>query len=184
MGNPVPPPEEVAQDIGPGGRPLGIVGIIVVTVALVAAALGLVVLLVAVWPTTTGQSGPLGAVLGLDGERSLLVVTTVSGGIGGVLHAVRSLYWYVGNRAARRSWLLFYVCVPLVGALLALIFYVVLRGGLLSSQVSATDVNPYGFCAVSALVGLFASEAVAKLKEIFSTLFSTAETGRDHVPPR
>src|SRR6202035_4995943 len=30
------------------------------------------------------------------------------GALGGVLHALRSLYWYVGNRNLKRSWLLMY----------------------------------------------------------------------------
>ena len=40
-----------------------------------------------------------------------------------------------------------------------------------------------GFGAVAALVGLFSPQAADKLKQVFETLFTTAETGKDHTPP-
>jgi hypothetical protein len=157
----------------------------VTAVLLLAAATGLITALISLWPV--GINPVVGDFLGLpvrlDQEHATFLVITLSGALGGIIHTLRSLYWYVGNRSFRRSWLLLYPCVPVVGSALAVIFYIVVRGGLLSTQVASTDLNPYGFAAIAALVGLFSSEAISKLKQVFSTIFSPAEEGKDHVPP-
>ncbi len=76
-----------------------------------------------------------------------------------------------------------YLSLPFVGAALAIVFYIVLRGGLVAGQTTAAQLNAFGFAAVSALVGLFSPEAAEKLKQIFSTLLTTAPTGRDSSAP-
>jgi hypothetical protein len=170
---------------GPGGTHVGVTGIILAATALIAAASLLIAAIIILWPAGTGPATIdfLGQRGQLDREHATFLVIIFSGALGGVTHALRSLYWYVGNRDLRRSWLMLYACVPVVGAALALIVYIVVRGGLLSAQASSADVNPYGFSAVAALVGLFSSEATTKLKQIFSTIFAPAEEGRDRVPP-
>ena len=72
-----------------------------------------------------------------------------------------------------------YLSVPLVGALLALLFYIVLRGGLVTTQASSTDLNIYGFAAIAALVGLFSEQATVKLRNIFEALFTKSESASD-----
>ena len=64
-----------------------------------------------------------------------------------------------------------------VGIGLALLVYLVIRGGFLTGSFSAsadvaTNVNPFGIAAISALTGMFAREASAKLSEVFSNTFS------------
>jgi hypothetical protein len=56
---------------------------------------------------------------------------------------------------------------------LALVFYFVIRGGLLSVNGGADTISPYGVAAVAALVGLFSKQATDKLAEVFTTLFRT-----------
>ena len=55
---------------------------------------------------------------------------------------------------------------------LAVVVYLVLRGGFLTG-VSSSNLNPYGFVAMAALVGLFSKQATNKLDELFSTMFRT-----------
>lgn len=62
---------------------------------------------------------------------------------------------------------------------LAVIFYLVLRGGLLSAGASASDISPYGFAAVAGLVGMFSKQATDKLEEVFSNLFQVGGEGGD-----
>ncbi|HEY1920241.1 MAG TPA: IPT/TIG domain-containing protein [Streptosporangiaceae bacterium] len=112
-------------------------------------------------------------------EQRLFVIVALSGALGGLIHSARSLYEYVGNRMLRRSWLLMYLILPFVGGGLAVVFYVILRGGLITG--TAAQVNPFGFAAISALVGLFSPEAAEKLKQIFSTLLTPAPPGRDQL---
>ncbi|QKW38093.1 IPT/TIG domain-containing protein [Actinomadura sp. NAK00032] len=115
----------------------------------------------------------------LSREASLFVVVMTAGALGGVVHVLRSFYWYVGNRALRRSWLMMYLLLPFVGALFALIVYLVLRGGLTSPAGGAADINPYGMAAIAALVGLFSRETAEKLRTVFGTLLAPAPPGRD-----
>lgn len=78
-----------------------------------------------------------------------------------------------------------YIIVPLVGSILSVIFYFVLRSGLFASQVSVKDTNPFGFAAISGLVGMFSNLASIKLKEVAESVFSPKEstTGADHISP-
>jgi len=75
------------------------------------------------------------------------------------------------------TWVASYVLIPVVGAVLATLVYLVLRAGLLPSSGASGD--PYGFAAVAALVGMFSSQAASKLKDVFETLFAKAEPGSD-----
>jgi hypothetical protein len=116
-------------------------------------------------------------------EYRLLVIVALAGALGAMVHALRSLYWYVGNRRLVRSWLLMYPLLPFVGALLALIVYLLIRGGFVTGLGATSDVSPYGSAAIAALVGLFSEQASAKLRQVFSTLLAPAEQGTDHVAP-
>ncbi|MFI0355118.1 IPT/TIG domain-containing protein [Actinomadura sp. 9N407] len=119
----------------------------------------------------------------LSRESSLFLIVLAAGALGAIVHALRSLYWYVGNRSLRRSWLMMYLFLPLTGALLGLIVYLVLRGGLTSPAGGFTEVNPYGVTAIAGLVGLFSQETAEKLRAVFETLLSPAKAGRDQALP-
>jgi IPT/TIG domain len=140
-------------------------------------------------PGTTGQAVMepavqfFGATVRLSREGRLFVIVLLAGALGGMVHTLRSLYWYVGNRNLRYSWLLMYVTLPITGAALALIAYVVLRGGLTTTFASAQDISPFGMAAVAALVGLFSRETAEKLRAVFETLLAPAEKGKDQAVP-
>lgn len=170
-------------------KPAGIVLLAFVIIALLVFA---VYCLIAVWPVSTTATSAKAAIrptasyvaglrLMLDQEQRLFVVVAVTGALGGLLHSARSLYEYVGDRKLLRSWLLFYLSLPFIGGGLAVLFYLILRGGLITG--SAAQVNFFGFAAISALVGLFTPEAALKLKQIFSTLLIPAEPGKDSLEP-
>jgi hypothetical protein len=80
------------------------------------------------------------------------------------------------------SWVAYYLLLPLTGAILAVIFYFVVRGGFFSPQSSFDQTSPFGFAALSALVGLFSPQATLKLKEIAETIFSKPGSGEDSKP--
>lgn len=171
--------------------------VVVFAVLLVLTAL-LVIVLVQMWPPAP-RSAPDGRAqvpadvktVHLPGwspevsrETCLFVVVMAAGALGAVAHVLRSFYWYVGNRALRRSWLTMYLLLPVVGALFGLIVYMVVRGGLTSPLGGADDVNPYGVAAIAALVGQFSRETAEKFRAVFSTLLAPASRGRDHaIPP-
>jgi hypothetical protein len=114
-------------------------------------------------------------------EQGLLLVVLLAGALGGLLHTLRSLYWYVGNRRLVWSWALMYLLLPLIGGMMALVFYLVIRGGFFSPSATVDDTSPFGFAAWSVLVGIFTREAAEKLKQVFETLLTKAEKGKDHV---
>ena len=162
---------------------------VILSIVLVVGSLLLLYTLIQFWPAGGASAGVTSSVVNYFGvditisdEGRLFVVVMAAGALGGMIHALRSLSWYVGNRTMRRSWVLMYCLLPFVGALLGTVFYIVLRGGLLTAG-STQSVNAYGFAAVSALVGLFSEQAAAKLKEVFSALFAEAPKGKDHTAP-
>ena len=111
-------------------------------------------------------------------ETQLFLVVLAAGALGGLAHSVRSLYWYVGNRKLHSSWTLMYVTLPLTGSGMALLVYLVLRGGLTTSFSTTDNINPYGIAAISALAGLFSREAVEKLKAVFEVLLAPPRKAR------
>jgi hypothetical protein len=115
------------------------------------------------------------------GETRLLLIVILAGMFGSLVHAMRSFYWYVGNRALRWSWAMMYLLLPLGGGILAMLFYFVVRGGFFSSQSTIKETSPFAFAAFSGLVGMFSSQAVEKLKQIAGTVFAPAEQGKDHL---
>ena len=122
-----------------------------------------------------------GARLEVDREARLFIVVGLAGALGGLVYALRSLTWYAGNRNLKYSWMMTYYLQPIVGAGMATITYVVLRGGLVvvTTQASPDVVNPFGFAAFGALVGLFSAQAAEWLKRIFEQVFVPAMKGKD-----
>jgi hypothetical protein len=123
----------------------------------------------------------LWARLQVDREARLFVVVALAGALGGLVYALRSLAWYAGNRNLKYSWMMTYYLQPIVGAGLATITYVVLRGGLVlvTTQSSPDVTNPFGFAAFGALVGLFSSQAAEWLKRVFEQIFAQPMKGKD-----
>jgi hypothetical protein len=115
-------------------------------------------------------------------ETRLLLIVMLTGSLGSLMHALRSLYWYTGNRLMVWSWAAFYFLLPFTGAILAVIFYFVVRGGFFSPQASFEQTSPFGFAALSALVGLFSPQATLKLKEVAETIFTKPGAGADTKP--
>ncbi|HSR68719.1 MAG TPA: hypothetical protein VLU25_12345 [Acidobacteriota bacterium] len=77
-----------------------------------------------------------------------------------------------------------YLCRPLMGVMLGLVFYFLLKGGFLatvnaSGDADVGDFNDWGLAGISALVGLFTKNAVEKLGEVFQTLFRSRDQDGD-----
>ena len=75
-----------------------------------------------------------------------------------------------------------YMLLPFSGAVLATVFYVIIRAGFLPSSGGTQNIpsTPYGFAALGTLVGLFSEEAVLKLKQVAETVFARTVPGKDH----
>jgi hypothetical protein len=117
----------------------------------------------------------------LTRDQQFFVIVALAGVIGAVLHGLRSLSRYIGERYLFRSWIPYYILLPLVGGILATIVYLVLRAGLLPGAATSSQPDPYGITAIAALVGLFSAQAAEKLKAVFETLFTKVEPGSQAV---
>lgn len=111
----------------------------------------------------------------ISAELRIVLLVMIVGLIGSYIHTTISFVNFTGNRELTQSWLWYYTTRPFVAPFLALIFYFLLRGGMLSAGVGSEDVNQYGILAVSLLVGLFSKQAIEKLEELFRNLFKAKE---------
>ena len=123
-----------------------------------------------------GRAFPLWA------EQRLLLIVILCGFLGGLVHTTRSLGWYIGNRSLVRSWLPFYGLLPVTGAMIAVAFYLVIRGGFFSPSGSFRDTSPFGFAAMAVLVGMFSAQAALKLQQLAETMFTKPGEGADSKP--
>jgi hypothetical protein len=173
-----------------GGSPVSALGVIVLGVVMAAAAVLTLYGLWRFWPAPSPATGAAPAAakfsyfgwqLSLTRDQQFFVVVALAGAVGAILHGLRSLSIYIGERYLFRSWIAYYVLLPLVGAVLATIVYLVLRAGLLPGATSTSQPDPYGIAAIGALVGLFSAQAAEKLKAVFETLFTKIEPGSQSV---
>jgi len=191
------PASERGSEIGQAFVPRG--WIIVFTVGLLVLAGVLLYSLWVFWPSgieTDRQWKTVhyfGAEVSVKTETLFFAIVAFAGALGGLVHTLRSFSMYVGTRNLRWSWIPFNLLLPAVGALGGTVFYLVFRGGLFSTSASSTnDVNPYGFAAIAALVGLFSEQAMEKLRLIAKEMFAEApqykpdhftESTSDDIPP-
>jgi hypothetical protein len=112
-----------------------------------------------------------------EGDIRLMLLVLVLGALGGYSHALASFVAYAGNRQLAGSWAWWYVLRGLIGSLIALALYLLVRGGFFSPSSSspsgAPDVNVYGVAALAVLAGMFSKQASDKFCELFDTMFRT-----------
>jgi hypothetical protein len=109
-------------------------------------------------------------------EERLFILILFAGALGSMVYVLRSFSWYVGQKALDWSWVPKYMLRPAVGAALAVVFYLVIRGGFAQSVSTA---NSFSYVALASIIGLFSSEAAEKLKTIAETIFQDAPKGND-----
>ncbi len=173
-----------------GGSAVSVPGVVILGTLMAAVALFALYGLWRFWPApppATGSAPPTAQFsyfnwrLSLTRDQQFFVVVALAGAIGAMLHGLRSLSTYIGERYLFRSWIPYYALLPLVGGILATIVYLVLRAGLLPGATSSSQPDPYGISAIAALVGLFSAQAAEKLKLVFETLFTKLEPGSQSV---
>jgi hypothetical protein len=115
-------------------------------------------------------------------EARVIWLVILVGALGSYVHVASSFVTFVGNRKLIQSWLWWYVLRPFVGAALAVIFYFVIRAGLITIVADEPEINLFGAVAIAALTGMFSKNAIDKLGEVFQTVFKTKpRTGGDDV---
>ncbi len=105
----------------------------------------------------------------LTPERGLIFLAMLAGVLGSFMHAAQSFAAYVGNKELKASWVWWYLLRPFIGAVLGVLFYFVIRAGMMGAD--SNGVSPYGVVALGGLAGWFSKNATEKLAEVFDTLF-------------
>jgi hypothetical protein len=153
--------------------------------ALFLAALGIALIsgLVNLWsvvdtPTPTDTETKVNFLWGLfdlemTRETGLIALVLIAGALGSFVQASSAFVSFVGNGELKAGWVWWYGFRIFSGAVLALIVYLGIRGGLFGGQDATDEVNPYGTAGFAGLVGLFTKQALQKLQEVFETLFQT-----------
>lgn len=179
-------------DAGPGAKCVGPVGMFMLAAFLILMVTLCLYGLVVLWPTPipAGPSNenvpsPITVLIWtfeIYDEVRLLLIVSLAGTLGTLVHEIRSLYWYIGSRALVRSWVAKYLMQPFAGTALAVVFYLVIRGGFFSPQAGFKQTSPFGFAALAAMVGMFSEQAVLKLKEVAETVLAKPKAGKDAEP--
>ena len=119
-----------------------------------------------------------------EGSVWMVVLVIVLAALGGQIRCVKSVWWYVGNRDLKKSWVPMYLLSPLVGSMLGFVFFLLVRGGLLALNPDMETASEVGLAGAAALVGMFSDEASMKFKAIAQAIFSSTEKGRDSEPEK
>jgi IPT/TIG domain-containing protein len=173
-----------------GASPVKVPGVVILGTFTAAVSLFALYGLWRFWPAPAPATGSapltakfsyLGWQVSLTRDQQFFVIVALAGVIGAMLHGLRSLSLYIGERYLFRSWIPYYLLLPLVGGIIATIVYLVLRAGLLTGASNSSQPDPYGISAIGALVGLFSAQAAEKLKAVFETLFTKVEPGSQSV---
>jgi hypothetical protein len=181
------PPSDAPTTSGATPRVVPTWGIVVLLVWFVAVSAILVYGLDRLWPPPSSLAGGstesevhfFGWKSSLNDDTRLFLLIVVGGGLGAMVSVLRSFTWYVGHGKLFARWVPFYLLRPFVGATLAIVFFLVIRGGF--AQQLAQN-NSFGFVALAAVIGLFSEQASEKLKEIAETIFKPAPKGAGTAP--
>jgi hypothetical protein len=94
-------------------------------------------------------------------DLGMFLFALAFGGLGATAHCLYYFTGAVGSKSSGFGWnrLGWFGPQPILGAILAALLYVVIRGGLLSTSSGASAVNMFGVAAIGALAGLAAPKA-------------------------
>jgi hypothetical protein len=143
-------------------------------------------LLITTWPVLEGTEFKPFNIFGMPcswaPDRQLMFTVMMAGAVGSLTHTLTSFGDYVGNRELSTNWIWFLILRIPVGIALALLFYFIIRGGLLiptiqiqkpiSANEATVQVNAYSIAAFSALAGMFSKQATDKLAAVFDAVFA------------
>lgn len=116
-----------------------------------------------------------------------LLVTMFAGAVGGSVSAVVAYLKHASEvKDFDPAYLPWYAARPVIGLLLGMIGFFLIKGGLLATlpEVSGQDFNNFGIAAMGALIGLFSKNAIEKLREVFHTVFASRADVLDEVLQR
>lgn len=109
-------------------------------------------------------------------DNRTLLLTVLAAGLGSCVATMLGYLLHASeNKDFDASYAAWYVGRPFIGLILGLIFYFLIKGGLLmvATDSANLELGDAAMAAIGSLVGLFSKNAVEKLREVFNTLFQT-----------
>jgi hypothetical protein len=92
--------------------------------------------IICIWPSGYVSSKDpfklFGSVYTITAEHRFLLLMILGGALGANVHLIISFTAFVGNRTFVTTWIPWYLLRPLIGAGMAMFFYMLLRGGILT----------------------------------------------------
>jgi hypothetical protein len=103
------------------------------------------------------------------------LATLFGAGIGAAIASIQAFFRHASARKDfGREWAPWYVARPLMGMLLGLVFYFLIKGGLwatVDANIKNAELNIWSLAGIGAMVGMFSKHAIKKLRELFKVLF-------------
>lgn len=96
-------------------------------------------------------------------ERHLLLIVIAMGMLGAATDSVWWLAYQIQEGRFQPSESLGFLVKPWMGCVIAVLFYALLRGGLISGSAGSKEINVYGLAGMAGLAGLSATKLVTKL---------------------
>jgi hypothetical protein len=139
----------------------------------------LIFYIIYLWPD--GEIGPKKIFKGitLSAEQRMLILVALGGALGAFIHISTSFTDFIGNQKLVYSWLPWYIIRPFIGSALAIIFYFLVRGGLIAPQVADSTVSSSDTSTISApYQAKFAvqNDSLVKLKPV-----TTSSDNQNHI---
>lgn len=110
----------------------------------------------------------------------LFFMLVMAGGLGGCVHALRSLYWYSGQGELKWRWMPMYFALPFMGAAMAMIFSLLIIAGFVDQTTGRSQA--LFIIAVAGLVGMFSQQAALKLTDVANAFFTKPGGGENAKP--
>jgi hypothetical protein len=110
-------------------------------------------------------------------STAINIMLAILGALGGVVAGLRAAANHLGRGDFSVNWAAWYLIRPFVGGFTALLLWWAIVAGLLGVTASGDSLNAYGVAILAGLSGLFSKKALAKLSDVFDTVF---ERNDDH----
>ncbi len=125
-----------------------------------------------------GEGAEEGGIIGLNMpfQLRMILLVLLGGALGSYIHVATSYSYYIGFNKFDMDWFWWYLLRIPMGAVLALIFLMLIQGGMFTVPDSGSGSEPLTLIGLSALVGMFSRQATEKLKEVFDIIFKTRES--------
>lgn len=139
----------------------------------------LVFFIIDFWPVKTAANVWSTSNLILNIEISfhlrMLLLVLLSGALGSYIHVATSFSYHIARRDFEPHWYWWYWMRLPIGAALALVFIMIIEGGLFVAPAGNSDSTPITTIGIAALIGLFSRHALEKLRDIFDVVFNPRE---------